>query len=207
MELANLTFLASICLSSFLISQEGKLPQPSKTGMPLMEALAKRASGREFSPKPLTKEHLGDILWAGVGINRPDGKKTSPTARNFQEITVYAAMKQGLFMYDPKEHSLVKIKNEDLRELTGKQPFVATVPVNLVFVAEEEKMGNMTADKKIYYGAIDTGFVSQNIYLYCASQGISTVVRAYLDPEKLQKAMGLKPTHKVIAAQSIGYPK
>ena len=129
--LLNFLFI-QVCFSD----QEIKLPLPQKEGgIPLMQALAKRSTQRNFSDKKLSDQTVSNLLWAANGINRPDsGKKTAPTAVNWQEIDVYLSNQDGLYLYKPKTHSLVLILKEDIRELTGEQPFVKDAPINLIYV-------------------------------------------------------------------------
>ena len=184
------------------------LPPPdTQGGMPLMQALALRSTSRSFADKELPVQVLSDLLWAATGINRPDsGKRTAPTARNLQEIDVYVAMAEGLYLYDPNEHVLLPVLEGDIRAVTGRQDFVAAAPVNLVFVADYARMGDAAAEIKKFYGATDTGFISQNVYLYCASAGLATVVRGAVDREALAKAMKLRTDQAVILAQTVGFP-
>jgi nitroreductase len=185
-----------------------ELPKPQmEGGKPLMQALKERKTSREFSSEKLPPQVLSNMLWAANGINRPDGKRTAPTARNKQEIDVYVALEQGLYLYDAKANILVPVLAEDVRAATGKQPFVKDAPVNLVFVADYAKMGDMPVDQKDFYAATDTGYVSQNVYLYCASEGLATVVRGMVDRPACQAAMKLRSDQKIILAQTVGYPK
>jgi len=185
-----------------------QLPKPQTDGgKPLMQALKDRKSSREFSAEKLPPQVLSNMLWAACGINRPDGKRTAPTAVNWQEIDVYVALAEGLYLYDAKEHSLKAVLAGDIRAATGRQPFVKDAPVNLIFVADLSKMGNAPADQKDFYAATDTGFISQNVYLYCASEGLATVVRGAIDKSAMAQVMKLRPDQKVILAQSVGYPK
>lgn len=186
-----------------------KLPPPqmdsSKT---LMSALKERKSSRDFSTRKLPVNVLSDMLWAACGVNRPEsGKRTSPSASNWQEIDVYVASSDGLYLYDAKGHALKPILNQDIRALTGKQPFVTEAPVNLIYVADLKKMGGANTEERNMYASADAGFVSQNVYLYCASQGLATVVRGSVDRDSLAKAMKLSSTQKIILAQTVGYPK
>ena len=199
-------------LSSLTIGQELKqieLPKPQmKGGKPLMQALKDRGSSREYSSKKLPLQVLSDMLWAAWGINRPDsGKRTAPTANNRQELDVYVAMSDGLFLYDAKANVLKPFLAKDIRALTGKQAFVKDAPVNLIFVADYSKMGGGTDQQKEVTAGMDTGFVSQNVYLFCASEGLATVVRGWIDVPALEKAMGLRSNLKVVLAQTVGYPK
>ena len=185
-----------------------KLPTPeTQGGKPLMQALKDRRSDRYFSGKELPLQVLSDLLWAACGINRPDsGRRTAPTAKNMQEIDVYVAKAEGLYLYDAAANSLVMVLSEDIRKATGGQPFVGTAPVELIFVAEMSRMSGMPADAADFYAATDTGFVSQNVYLYSASAGLATVVRGWVDKPALAKAMKLRPSQKVILTQTVGYP-
>ncbi len=186
-----------------------QLPAPQTDGgKPLMQALKDRRSIREFNAEKLPMQTLSDLLWAACGVNRPDsGKRTAPSAKNRQEIDVYAATADGLYRYDAGKNSLILILKQDIREQTGKQDFVATAPLNLVYVADFSKAAGETELEKTLYAGADTGFISQNVYLFCASQGIGTVVRGYVDKPALEKKMGLPPHQKVILAQTVGYPK
>jgi len=186
-----------------------KLLKPQTDGgRPLMQVLKDRKSSREFSTEKLPLQVLSNMLWAAWGVNRPEsGKRTAPSARNRQEIDVYVALAEGLYLYDAKAHTLKGVLAEDIRAMTGGQPFVKDAPVNLIFVADFSKMGNAPADQKDFYSATDTGFISQNVYLYCASEGLATVVRGSVDRPALAKVMKLRPDQKVTFAQSVGYPK
>lgn len=180
----------------------------TKGGKPLMEALKERKSSREFNPKTVPLEVLSNVLWAGFGVNRPEsGKRTAPSAMNWQEIDIYVATAEALYLFDADAHMLRPIVAEDIRALTGAQPFVEEAPINLIYVADFSKMGMATPSDKDFYSATDTGFISQNVYLYCASEGLATVVRGLIDRPALAKAMGLRPDQKIILAQSVGYPK
>lgn len=177
-------------------------------GRPLMQVLKDRSSSRSFGKEKLSMQVLSNLLWAAFGVNRTDtGKRTAPSAMNRQEIDIYVAMAEGLFLYDAKTHSLVPILSEDIRALTGSQDFVKDAPVNLIYIADYSKMGSATKEDKDLYSAADTGFISENVYLYCASEGLATVVRGSIDRQALTKVMKLRPDQKVILAQSVGYSK
>jgi len=185
------------------------LPEPQMdAGRPLMQVLKDRSSSRAFSAERLPKQVLSNMLWAAFGVNRPAvGKRTAPSAMNWQEIDIYVASAEGLSLYDAKAHALRPVLAEDIRALTGRQSFVPEVPVNLVYVADFSRMGKAKVDDKVLYSAADTGFISQNIYLYCASEGLATVVRGLVDRPALAKAMRLRPEQRVVLAQSVGYPE
>ena len=186
-----------------------KLPPPNlKSGKSLMQSLQARKSSRDFSAKKLPVEVLSNLLWAANGINRPDsGRRTAPSAVNWQEIDIYVAMADGLYLYNAKEHVLKPVIKQDVRELTGKQPFVKEAPLNLIYVADYSRMGGASAEEKISYSAADTAFIAQNVYLYCASEGLATVVRGSIDRDVLAKAMQLRDNQKIVLSQTVGYPK
>jgi len=184
------------------------LEPQTEGGRPLMQVLKDRKSSREFNTEKLPLQVLSNMLWAAWGINRPEsGKRTAPSAMNLQEINVYIALAEGLYLYDAKANILKPVLPEDIRAMTGGQPFVKDAPVNLIYVADYSKMGKVSAKDKVFYSATDAGFISQNVYLFCASEGLATVVRGYVDKPALAKVMKLRPDQKVILAQTVGYPK
>lgn len=186
-----------------------ELPTPRTTGgIPLMKALKLRRTHRRISEKQLPIQTLSDLLWAGFGVNRPDnGKRTAPTATDAREIDVYVALKAGLYLYKAEENRLDRISSEDIRALTGKQSFAGIAPVDLVFVSELERFEDMDLADREFYSATDTGYISQNIYLFCASEGLATVAVGYLDRSKLARAMKLRSSQRVILSQPVGYPR
>jgi len=186
-----------------------KLLQPqTDKGIPLMTALKNRRTGREFSDRKLSIQVLSNLLWAAFGVNRPGtGYRTAPSAVNWQEMDIYVALPEGLYLYDANTSVLGQVLPNDIRALTGKQLFVKDAPVNLIYVADLSKMGRSGAEEKNFYSAADAGFISENVYLFCASEGLSTVVRGLVDREGLAKAMNLRPEQKIILAQTVGYPK
>ncbi|MBZ5621084.1 MAG: SagB/ThcOx family dehydrogenase [Acidobacteriia bacterium] len=183
------------------------LPKPHTTGgMPLMQALNARKSGREFSPEKLSPQALSNLLWAAYGVNRPDGRRTAPSASNRQTIDVYVALAEGVYLYNAKEHRLDLVVPGDLRAAAGLQPFVAQAPLNLVYVADYAKMAELPDATRVLYSAAETGSIGQNVYLYCASEGFSTVIRAMVNRDALAKALHLRPEQKITLSQTVGYP-
>jgi SagB-type dehydrogenase family enzyme len=151
---------------------------------------------------------LSNMLWAAFGINRPEtGRRTAPTAMNWQEIDIYVTTADGLYLYEAKEHKLIPILQEDIRAKAGKQEFVAEAPVNLVYVADYAKMDTSTSDANDLFANVATGAIAQNVYLFCASEGLATVVRAWIDKPALKEAMKLRSDQKIILSQTVGYPK
>ncbi len=185
-----------------------KLTEPQKLGgMPLFEVLDNRQSKRGFSGENLTEQDLSNLLWAAYGVNRADGKRTAPSARNWQQFDIYLLMADGWYVYVPNEHAIVKLGTEDLRAHSGSQDFVADAPLNLIFVSDYERITGVSKEKQAFNSATDVGYISQNVYLFCASEGLATVVRGLLDREKLHELLHLKPSQHVILGQTVGYPK
>lgn len=194
--------------TNLIISQTEKLPEPQMTGgMPLMDALKTRHSIREFSDKKLDRQTLSNILWAAFGVNRREsGKRTAPTAMDERAMELYVILEQGTYLYDAVENSLILIKDKDLRALAGTQPFVASAPLNIAYVADYSKMKTAGETKEVYAGA-HTGFIAQNVYLFCSSEGLGSVVRAYFEEEKLKAALNLDDSKNIVLVHTIGYPK
>ncbi len=186
--------------------EEIKLPDYEKGGgIPLMEALQRRETSRNFSPEDLPLQELSNILWAANGINRPEnGKRTAPSARNAQEIDIYVFMHNGVFLYNPEKHMLSIVVKDDLRRKISEQKFYEEVPVVLVYVANYDKMGDFSKESRDFYSAADVGFISQNVYLYCASSKLATVVCGAINRELVQKVLDVK-NGKVLFAQPVGY--
>ncbi|MFZ5926206.1 MAG: nitroreductase family protein [Acidobacteriota bacterium] len=197
--------LLSLCLTPLLLAQE--LPKPvTAGGKPLMEALSQRRSVRSFSEKELPPQVLSNLLWAAWGVNRPSsGHRTAPSAHNRQPIDLYVITARGAFRYDAKAHTLVPAAEGDLRKLAGRQDFVYTAPLNLIYVEDTARSGG--DPQSAVWSGVTAGAIAQNVYLYCASEGLGTVVRGSVDHEPLAKALGLKPAQRVILAQTVGYPK
>ena len=207
-----LSLAAVLCMGTVVTAGDlkpGKLPEPQLTiGKPLMEVLKIRKSSRDFKREKLPVQTLSNLLWAACGINRSEaGKRTAPSARNKQEIDVYVATADGLFLYDAKNHGLELILSQDIRAKCGTQDYVKDVPVNLVYVADYSRMTERPETEKPPTSWADTGFISQNVYLYCASEGLATVVRALIDRDELAKAMKLRPDQKITLSQSVGLPQ
>src|SRR5690554_2634163 len=196
-----IVLISVLFMSNSLFAQDIKLPAPNKSGgKPLMQALSERKSSRDFIDKELSVQQISDLLWAANGFNRDD-KRTAPTANNRQELELYVTTSKSLYFYDARNHLLKEVKKGDFRAETGTQDFVAIVPLNLIFVADMQKASGRE------YAFTGCGFVSQNIYLYCASEGLGSVVRGMFDKERLHSLLELKPSQEVLLTQSVGYSR
>ncbi|MBW1814974.1 MAG: SagB/ThcOx family dehydrogenase [Deltaproteobacteria bacterium] len=194
------------------------LPKPQTNGgKPLMQALMKRQTTRSFSTKKLPEQVLSNLLWAAFGINRPGtGKRTAPSAVNWQEIDIYVALEKGLYLYEPNKHILIPMIAQDFRAKTTQmfQPSkksVENAPVTFIYIADFKRIdgiGRLMKDKdKALTAYAATGFIGQNVYLFCASEGLGTVVRAMIDKPALREEMNLRPNQRITLCQTIGYRK
>ena len=186
------------------------LPAPvKKGGMPLMEALNERQSIRAFSDKEFTTQEISNLLWAAFGVNRTEkGKRTAPSAMDSQEIDIYVSLKSGVYAYDAKNNILKAVKSGDYREKMGKMNFVADAPLVLIYIVDFSKMSaKMTDESKHFYSATDVGYISQNVYLFAASESLATVVNGSLDQDTISKVIPLTKDQKVLLVQPVGFPK
>jgi len=183
-------------------------PACTSGGLPLMDALKQRRSHREFSTTTLPEQMLGDLLWAACGINRPAlGGRTAPRAMELQEIDVYVALPAGLYRYEPAGHLLCLEVPGDVRAETGNQDFLAEAALDLVYVADNSRVQLVQEGQRADYAYTTAGAIAQNVYLYCARQGLATVLRAWIDRSSLKAAMELGADQQVLLAQTVGYPK
>ena len=183
------------------------LPPAQKTGgIPLMEAFQLRKSQRTFSSKELTSQQLSNLMWAAYGINRPDGLRTVPAAKNWYEYDIYVLKSDGWFLYEVSKHALLKMGNEDLRIYGGTQDFVKSAPVILVYVADFGRMNDTTDELRKFFSAVDVGYISQNVYLWCASEGLATIILGQVDKMKVREVLKLRPNQQVILSQPVAYP-
>lgn len=184
------------------------LPPPVRQGgLPLMAALAQRHSSREFARDPLPEQLLSDLLWAAYGVNREGGWRTAPSALNCQEVDVFVALPAGAYRYDAMSHALQLVAAADMRRVTGYQDFVDEAPLDLVFVADHARMGMVPVAQRESYASAAAGAIAQNVYLFCASSGLATVIRAWIDRAAIADALGLTHDQQVLLAQTVGYPK
>ena len=184
------------------------LPPPDKHGgPPLMEALAKRRSSREFTRDALPLPLLSGLLWAAYGENRSEGGRTAPSALNAQEIDVFVALPSGAYRYDAATHELHLVAAGDLRRVTGYQDFVDEAPLDLVYVADHSRMSRVPVGQRASYASVAAGAIAQNVYLFSAGNGLATVIRAWIDRDAIANALGLTHDQEVLLSQTVGYPK
>lgn len=204
-------FFILLFFASFAaFAQDILLPSPQKSGgMPLMQALNNRHSGRDFdSQKQLDNQTLSDLLWAALGINREDGKRTIPTARNAQDTLVYVALKDGVYLYNPSKNLLEQISDKDIRSQTGMQAdILKNASAVLIYVSDYDKIDFAPDDKKGVYAAMHVGSVYQNVGLFAASTGLISYVVGSVNYDTLPSLLSLPENQNIIAVQPIGYSK
>jgi SagB-type dehydrogenase family enzyme len=184
------------------------LPPPDKAGgAPLMQALARRQSAREFASRELPLPMLSNLLWAANGVNRDDGKRTAPSAMGVQEIDVYVALPTGAYLYDADAHALRLVAGNDVRRVTGYQDFVDAAPLGLVYVADYSRMTFVPAGMRQSYACAVAGAIMQNVYLFAAGNGLAAVIRSWIDKEALAAALGLGDDQEALLSQTVGFPK
>jgi len=182
-------------------------PADKHGGLPLMEALARRHSSRDFARDALPLPLLSGLLWAAYGVNRVDGGRTAPSALNAQEIDVFVALPLGAYRYDAERHELCLVAASDLRRVTGYQDFVDDAPLDLVYVADHARMSRVPVGQRASYASVAAGAIAQNVYLFSASNGLATVIRAWIDRDAIANALGLTHDQQVLLSQTVGYPK
>jgi nitroreductase len=208
-QLISAAAIASVPVAAFAADLKPiRLPAARmEGGMPLLSALKRRRSTREYLERPLPQQLLSDLLWAAFGINRPSGDRTAPYWRHVMVIDVYVAMAEGTWRYEPKAQELQPHRAGDLRAQTGLQDFVGVAPLNLVYVAHGERMTDVSPEDRRLYASVDAGFIGQNVYLFCASEGLASVFRGALDTAALGRALNLPAGEFVTFAQTVGYAK
>lgn len=183
------------------------LPEPvTSGGKPLRDVLSSRISARNFDGRPLDRQTLSDLLWAAWGYNR-ERKRTAPSSHNRQEMELYVCLPEGVYNWNAVQNVLIQVDERDLRSATGMQDFVGKAPVEIVFVAGTARITGKDERGVVETVFADTGFISENIYLYCACEGLITVVRAMVDRKALSTALNLRPDQMITLVQTVGYPQ
>ncbi len=206
-----LSLLAVFCMNLFAGGFAPiKLNAPDKDrGYSLTKTISVRASGREWTGKPLELKDLSDLLWCADGINRPEkSMRTAPSYRDVQDISLYVAMKEGTYIYDPKENVLNPVAEGDFRPLCAmSQKTVENAATVIILISDLTKINVKDKCEQVKWAAIDAGVISENINLFCAATGLVTVPRATMDTAKLRAALKLKDAQEPIMNNPVGYGK
>lgn len=191
-----------------------KLPEPQlDLDFPLMKALEKRRSIRKWKDTSISEQELSNLLWAACGITKEKYgkvkcKRTAPSACNSQEVRVYVLLEKGVLIYNEENHELIEISSDDIREHIGTQKMMKSAPMGIVYVADLSRMTSpflRSIEAKKFSAWIDTGYISQNVYLYCAATDLATVALSLVDRDKLHELMNLKEHEKIVLTQVVGY--
>jgi len=178
-------------------------------GIPVMQALKERRSEREFSNRKLSRQQLSELLWAANGVNREDGRRTAPSAQNKHLVDVYVVLQDGIYLYDPAGHQLLPLVEGDFRKDTSKQDYVCNAPVNLIYVADLDKLKDARipapVEEEMKWAYIEAGHKAENVYIYCASEGLGARTRMLMDKDRLGSVMRLRREQTVVSAQTVGY--
>ncbi len=204
----SLLFGVACVLTTVANDKVIKLPPPDKTGgKPIMQCLNERQSLRNISSKELTEQELSNLFWAATGVNRFDGRRTNPTSRDGRDIQLYAAMKKGLYFYNADKHQLELILDKDVRSQTGRQRVMhSTSPVILIIASDYERMKKAHIREELLDQTADVhaGCVAQNVYLYAAAAGLSTVIVDEIEYDKLKSTMKLPESYRIIINMPVG---
>ena len=197
--------LALTWMGSMQAQEVISLPQPevNKLSMTLGDALRQRRSERKYSDREISQQTLSTLLWAACGVSdAKTGKITAPSAVNMQDVKIYVCSKSGVCLYNAKANTLMKVSDKDLREaIAGRQAFAKAAPISLILVSTKDS-DRAPNDK---FGAMDAGYVSQNIYLACTALGLKTVARATMDFDVLKRELNLADTSYLELNHPIGY--
>ena len=198
-----LALFTAAMLSTAAFAADTVLPAPVKQGgMALSEALNLRKTCRQYKADMLSLQQISQLFWSAFGVNRPDGKRTAPTARNKQEITLYMLTAKGAWAYAAKENKMIQVSTKDLRKMAGR--FAA--PLYVVIVSNSKLSGD--SPRSLHYAAMDAGYVSQNIYLAAAAMKLGTcAIGSIPNPAALGKELKLTQSEKVFLTHSVGFPK
>lgn len=198
--------VAFFAMTAAAMAQDIELPKPDTgNAFPVYKAFAQRRSQRKYADKELEPQQLSNLLWCADGISRPDGRRTAPSARNAQETDIYVFTKKGVYLYDPAKHALMVKLMEDRRDvLCTSNPFAAKAPVLLLLVANYDRMGGLPKESWEFYGAIDAGYISQNIYLHCTAENLSTVAMCAIDRDAISRL--LRFNGKAIVVHPVAFP-
>ena len=198
--------LAAFCFAVSADDDAVALPRPSDNGKTLLQTMKQRRTRRDMINRPLSLQELSNIFYAAYGINRPDGRHVVPSARAMFDTMIYAATPSGLYRYRPEIHRLELVRRGDFRTRCGRQTeMFERAPLVLIYVSDWNKLGNLSEIDKIAYGATHAGFSIQNVYLYAAGAGLSTVVCGAIDRPEIEKLLGFDGSRKVLYTQPIGF--
>lgn len=187
------------------------LPQPRLKGkMSLEEAIKLRRSKRSYSPKELSLEQIGQLVWSAQGItDKVRGFRAAPSAGALYPLEIYVVRSDGLFHYGPGDHSLVRLSHEDLRQKLARaalwQGFIGQAPVNIVITGVYERVTSKYGERGLRYVDIEVGHAAQNIHLQAVALGLGSVPVGAFNDKAVKDVLSLPGDHKPLYIIPIGY--
>jgi len=195
------------------------LPKPEKDGgKSVLAALWERRTNRNIRAEKLPPQMLSNLLWAAFGVNREKGSfgkggRTAASASNSQEMDLYVALPEGVYLYEAAPHRLTPVVAGDFRARSGRRGGT-TAPVHIFYVVDltrytmgpgqpDRSIGDPEVQKSYYFTAV--GLIAANIYLFAASQGLVAWFHN-CDKQNTAKEFKLRPDQRVLFAQTVGYP-
>jgi len=189
-------------------AKEINLPiRPSKSNVDIVTALEQRRTTREYSPAKLSLEDLSAILWAANGVNRPDGKRTAPSAHGRQYIDIYVAGDNGVYLYYAPSHKLTEVTDQNVKDRLARQGHVAASSHVLVLVADLNKVPGAAGDTKLYWAHSTAGTIAENVHLMAAAKGVGTGIVAGIKTDDIRAALNLAKDAVPLYVMPMGYLK
>lgn len=189
---------SAVAEPAWALAEQPMIPA-NVNGAPLLKILKERRSTSSFSSTGFSTQTLGELLWAGFGVNdEATGGRTAPVLGGTNDVDIYAILATGAYAYRPASHTLEQITTVDLRSTLG----YASVPAIFIYVSDYSKLTGIT-DQAAYAG-MHCGFVAQNVSAYCASEGIGHKIRSSVSSVATQ--LGLTSTQHIVFTQTFGYP-
>ena len=169
--------------------------------VPFIEVLKERASHREMREEDIPVEFLSSLLWCTYGINRPEeGKRVVPSAINAQEYDIYLFSREGIYLYDAEKSAIHMLVKGDYRSTISQQKFFAIAPISIVLVANYDRMSKFKkTEDRDFYAAVDAGYISQNIYLFCAATKLNTVACGGINRDEIHKILKITNGRAMLA--------
>lgn len=178
------------------------------------EALQRRQSIRNYGPDDIEEEQLARLLWAAGGINRPESEgRTAPSWHTANDVDIYVARETGVTTYDPQSQTLEAVNDDDILDLISPQGFVARAPVVLIYVSRTPRLidvgGEPQPDAQALAIAahVNTAMMAQNVYLFCAAEGLGTCLVGGSDRAAISEALALTDEDVVTYVQPVGHPR
>ncbi|NIM96281.1 MAG: SagB/ThcOx family dehydrogenase [Anaerolineales bacterium] len=189
------------------------LPEPRLIGtMTLEETILDRRSVREFTEESISEFEVSQLLWAAQGITDMRGYRSAPSAGALYPLELYVVLPEGVYHYDPFDHSLTKIRDGDLRkdlfEVSLRQDAILDAPMTMVITAvyarTEVKYGSSRTPRYVH---LEAGHAAQNVLLQSVSLGLGAVPIGAFKDRQVQSVLGLPDDHEPLYLIPVGHPR